>query len=201
MSDAAHRILVVEDQRLIAADIENTLNKLGYAVVGNVSSGEEALSKWDQVRPELVLMDVRLRGEMDGIQAAEIIRVRFNVPVVYMTAYADEETIVRAKKTRPFGYLVKPFNERELRATIEIAFYIHQMEQTIAGERAKRQAAEEFKALVDGVRDYAIFMLDVNGRVATGTAVRSDSRGSGRGDRRAALLDVLSAGGRSGGQV
>ena len=167
MSEAAHRILVVEDQRLIAADIENTLKKLGYVVVGNVSSGEDAISKSDQLRPELVLMDVRLRGEMDGIQAAEIIRDRFNVPVVYLTAYADEETILRAKKTTPFGYLVKPFNERELRATIEIAFYTHQMERTLADERAKRHAAEEFKILVDGVRDYAIFMLDGNGRVTT----------------------------------
>ena len=135
--------------------------------MGNVSSGEDAISKSDQVRPELVLMDVRLRGEMDGIHAAEIIRDRFNVPVVYLTAYADEETILRAKKTTPFGYLVKPFNERELRATIEIAFYTHQMERTLADERAKRHAAEEFKILVDGVRDYAIFMLDGNGRVTT----------------------------------
>ena len=81
MSEAAHRILVVEDQRLIAADVENTLKKLGYVVVGNVSSGEDAISAADRLRPELVLMDVRLRGEMDGIQAAEIIRDRFNVPV------------------------------------------------------------------------------------------------------------------------
>ena len=103
MSEAAQRILVVEDQRLIAADIENTLKKLGYVVVGNVSSGEDAISESDHLRPELVLMDVRLRGEMDGIQAAEIIRDRFNVPVVYLTAYADEETILRAKKTAPFG--------------------------------------------------------------------------------------------------
>ena len=145
MSEAARRILIVEDQRLIAADIENTLKKLGYVVVGNVASGEDAISKSDQVRPELVLMDVRLRGEMDGIQAAEIIRDRFNLPVVYLTAYADEETILRAKKTTPFGYLVKPFNERELRATIEIAFYTHQMERTLADERAKRRGAEEFK--------------------------------------------------------
>ena len=170
MSEAAHRILVVEDQRLIAADIENTLKKLGYVVVGNVSSGEDAISTSDQVRPELVLMDVRLRGEMDGIQAAEIIRDRFNVPVVYLTAYADEETILRAKKTTPFGYLVKPFNERELRATIEIAFYTHQMERTLADERARRHAAEEFKILVDGVRDYAIFFLDPEGHVMTWNA-------------------------------
>ena len=167
MSEIANRILVVEDQRLVAADIENTLKKLGYVVVGNVASGEDAISKSDELRPELVLMDVRLRGEMDGIQAAEIIRDRFNVPVVYLTAYADEETILRAKKTTPFGYLVKPFNERELRATIEIAFYTHQMERTLADERERRHAAEEFKILVDGVKDYAIFMLDGNGRVTT----------------------------------
>jgi PAS domain S-box-containing protein len=167
MSEAARRILVVEDQRLIAADIENTLKKLGYVVVGNVASGEDAISKADEVRPELVLMDVRLRGEMDGIHAAEVIRDRFDLPVVYLTAYADEETILRAKKTTPFGYLVKPFNERELRATIEIAFYSHQMERTLADERAKRRGAEEFKVLVDGVRDYAIFMLDGHGHITT----------------------------------
>src|SRR4051812_11603760 len=167
MSEAARRILIVEDQRLIAADLANTLRKLGYEVVGNVASGEEAIGRSDQVRPELVLMDVRLRGEMDGIHAAEIIRDRFNLPVVFLTAYADEETILRAKKTTPYGYLVKPFNERELRATIEIAFYTHQMERTLADERARRQGAEEFKVLVDGVKDYAIFMVDVHGRVMT----------------------------------
>ena len=167
MSEVARRILIVEDQRLIAADLENTLKKLGYVVVGNVASGEDAISKSEELRPELVLMDVRLRGKMDGIQAAEVIRDRFNLPVVYLTAYADEETILRAKKTTPFGYLVKPFNERELRATIEIAFYTHQMERTLADERARRQGAEEFRILVDGVRDYAIFRLDVNGRITT----------------------------------
>ena len=103
MTDAARRILIVEDQRLVAADLENTLKKLGYVVVGNVSSGEDAISTSDQARPELVLMDVRLRGEMDGIHAAEIIRDQFNVPVVFLTAYADEETILRAKKTTPYG--------------------------------------------------------------------------------------------------
>lgn len=89
------------------------------------------------------------------------------MPVVFLTAYADEETILRAKKTTPYGYLVKPFNERELRATIEIAFDTHQMERTLADETARRQGAEEFKILVDGVKDYAIFRLDVNGRVTT----------------------------------
>src|SRR6187455_2024264 len=105
MSEVAHRILIVEDQRLIAADIENTLKKLGYVVVGSVSSGEDAIGKSAELRPELVLMDVRLRGEMDGIQAAKVIRDRFRLPVVYLTAHADEETILRASKTTPFVYL------------------------------------------------------------------------------------------------
>ena len=121
----------------------------------------------NQVRPELVLMDIRLRGDMDGIQAAQVIRDRFKVPVVFLTAYADEETILRAKKTIPYGYLVKPFNDRELRATIEIALHTHQMERTLADERERRPVAEEFKILVGGVRDYAIFRLDVDGRVST----------------------------------
>jgi len=160
MTEAARRILIVEDQRLIAADLENTLKKLGYMVVGNVASGEEAISTSDQVRPELVLMDVRLRGEMDGVHAAEIIRDRFNLPVVFLTAYADEETILRAKKTTPYGYLVKPFNERELRATIEIAFYTHQMERTLADERARRQGGRG----VQGPRRWGPRLRDLHAR-------------------------------------
>jgi PAS domain S-box-containing protein len=167
MSDSPHRILVVEDHRLIAADIEHTLTRYGYVVVGNVSSGEEAITTADQVRPELVLIDVHLRGELDGIQTAAIIRDRFNAPAVYITAYTDEDTILRAKTTKPVGYLVKPFNERELRATIEIGLYMNQMERTLADEQAKHHAAEEFKILVDGIRDYAIFKLDRNGLVTT----------------------------------
>ncbi|HEX2574586.1 MAG TPA: ATP-binding protein [Polyangia bacterium] len=141
---APKRIFIVEDQRLIAADLENTLKKLGYKVVGSVSSGEEALQKTLDARPDLVLMDIRLRGEMDGITAAEAIRRRLDVPIVYLTAYADEETIARAKGTTPFGYVVKPFNERELRATLEIALYKHETDRLLAEERARRQAAEEY---------------------------------------------------------
>ena len=111
--------------------------------------------------------------------------------MVYLTAYADEETILRAKKTTPFGYLVKPFNERELRATIEIAFYTHQMERTLADERAKRQAAEEFRILVEGVSDYAIFMLDRLGHVTTWNSGAERLKGYTRGrNHRQGLLGV-----------
>ena len=170
MTEAAKRILIVEDQKLIAADLENTLRRLGYDVVGAASSGEDAITKTEELRPNVVLMDVRLRGPMDGIQAAAAIRDRLDVPILYLTAYADEQTILRAKVTTPFGYLVKPFNERELRAAIEVALYKHETDHLLADERARRQASEEFKLLIESVKDYAIFLLDVDGRVISWNA-------------------------------
>ena len=143
MSSGPKRIFIVEDQRLIAADLENTLSKLGYQIVGTAATGEEAIRRTDETRPDLVLMDIRLRGELDGIQAATSIRQRADIPIVYLTAYADEETILRAKVTSPFGYVVKPINQRELRAAIEIALYKHDTERALAEEIARRQTAEE----------------------------------------------------------
>jgi PAS domain S-box-containing protein len=167
MTPPKKRIMIVEDQRLIAADIENTLRKIGYDIAGSFASGEEVVAMAFDLHPDLILMDIRLRGELDGIQAAEAIRARADVPIVYLTAYADEETIARAKATTPFGYVVKPFNERELRAAIEVAIYKHATDLLLAEERARRRAAEELKLLVEVVQDYAIFMLDAWGRVAT----------------------------------
>jgi len=167
MRASPKHVLIVEDQRLVAADLEDTLKRLGYDVVGSVGSGEEAIPKAIEVRPDLALMDIRLRGEMDGIQTAAAIRERMDIPVIYLTAYADEETVRRAMVTGPFGYLVKPFNERELRAAIDIAIYKHRSDRLLAEERRRRQAAEEFKFLVEGVEDYAIIILDLSGRVTT----------------------------------
>jgi len=167
MKASPKRVLVVEDQRLVAADLEDTLKRLAYDVVGNVASGEDAISTAIKVRPDLALMDIRLRGEMDGIQAATAIRERMDIPIVYLTAYADEETVRRAMVTGPFGYLLKPFNERELRAAIDIAIYKHASDRLLAEERARRHAAEELKFLVEGVEDYAIFLLDLAGRVSS----------------------------------
>ncbi|NUO50091.1 MAG: response regulator [Polyangiaceae bacterium] len=161
------RVLVVEDQPLIATDLCQTLRTMGYEVLPSLTSGEEAVVAAIEQRPELILMDIRLSGPMDGIQAAMAIRDRLDVPIVYLTAYADDETIKRAKVTGPFGYLLKPFNERELRAAIEIALYKHTTDRMLAEERARRVAAEEYKLFVDGVEDYAIFIIDVTGRVAS----------------------------------
>jgi CheY-like chemotaxis protein len=125
MTDA--KILVVEDENIVALEIKKRLQKLGYIVPGVASTGEDAISKAEGIRPDLVLMDIMLKGEIDGIHAAGEIRKRFNIPVVYLTAYSDEETLHRAKLTEPYGYILKPFEEDDLRTTIEIALYRHQV--------------------------------------------------------------------------
>ena len=122
------RLLVVEDEAIVALDICAGLRALGYEVVGVAATGEEALALAAAERPDLVLMDIRLRGRMDGVEAARRIRESSDVPVVYLTAYADEATLQRAKAAEPFGYVLKPFEERELRTTVEMALYKSRME-------------------------------------------------------------------------
>ena len=121
MPDA--RILIVEDEGIQALDMQRRLTALGYPVPVIASSGEEALQKTAVSRPDLVLMDIMLPGKIDGIMAAEKIRAGFDIPVIYITAYADEDTLRRARITEPHGYIVKPFKERELYITIDIALY------------------------------------------------------------------------------
>jgi len=125
------RILIVEDEGIVAFNIQNRLERLGYSVVANVSSGEEALDATVETKPDLVLMDIKLEGTIDGIEAAAQIHRRFQIPIVYLTAYTDEDTLNRAKLTEPYGYILKPFEARDLGTTIEIALYKHQMEQQL----------------------------------------------------------------------
>ena len=127
------RIMIVEDEWVVAEDIQRSLQNLGYSISSVVASGEDTFQKVKEDRPDLVLMDIILQGEMDGIEAAKQIRSRFNIPVVYLTAYADKMVLERAKTTEPFGYLIKPYEERELYATIEIALYKHKID----GEKNK----------------------------------------------------------------
>lgn len=129
---SARQILVVEDEFIVAAHIQRSLISLGYAVPTVVSSGEEAIRKTAENSPDLVLMDIVLEGEMDGIEAANQIRARFNIPIVYLTSRVDEETLNRAKITEPFGYIVKPFDRSALHTTIEISLYKHRMEKALS---------------------------------------------------------------------
>ena len=122
------KILVVEDESIVAMDIKHRLESMGYIVPAITSSGEEAVKKTAETNPDLVLMDIVLKGEMDGIDAAQQIKDNLDIPVVYLTAYSDEKTLKRAKITGPFGYIIKPFEDRELHSAIEIALYKHEME-------------------------------------------------------------------------
>ncbi|MBN2459983.1 MAG: response regulator, partial [Candidatus Cloacimonetes bacterium] len=125
------KIMIVEDERIIAEDIKRTLNNFGYDVTSLISSGKNAVLQARQEKPDLVLMDIMLEGTMTGIEAAALIRKEIGAPVIYLTAYANEKILQSAKVTEPFGYIIKPFEERELHATIEMAFYRHKIEKTV----------------------------------------------------------------------
>lgn len=129
------RILVVEDEGIVAEDIQMSLEDFGYDVTGVVTTGEEAVQKAQESRPDLVLMDVVLQGEMDGIEAAGLIQSSLKIPVIYLTAFADDEMLKRAKITEPFGYLIKPFRDRDLRSSIEMALYRHKLDTALKESR------------------------------------------------------------------
>src|SRR5262245_7300236 len=144
---ATARILVAEDEQSIAEALKFRLEQYGYSVVGTVVSGEEAVHKTDEVMPDLVLMDIRLKGGMDGIEAARIIKQRFQIPIVYLTAHSDDATIGRAQTTSPYGYLIKPFRDRELSVTVEIALHRRQLEQRLQDSEEQLRAAQKLEAV------------------------------------------------------
>jgi PAS domain S-box-containing protein len=159
------QILVVEDEIIIAEDIQRKLKKMGYVVPVIVSSGEEAIKKTEENNPDLVLMDIVVYGKTDGIEAAEQIRSHFDIPVVYLTAFADEKTLERAKLTEPFGYLIKPFKEKELQITIEIALYKHKMEKRLKeSERRLRESNLWLAAVIKSIGD-AVIATDPEGTI------------------------------------
>ncbi len=151
-------ILVVEDEAIVAEDIRMTLESYGYDVCAVVSSGDEAIRHAEEDNPDLVLMDVMLKGEMDGVEAAGRIKSLFLIPVVYLTAYTDDKTLERAKITEPFGYIIKPFEERELRTVIEMALYKAMMEKKL------RDREEWFSTTLNSIGD-AVIATDALGNV------------------------------------
>jgi DNA-binding NarL/FixJ family response regulator len=122
------KILVVEDDTIIAITIEGRLKEFGYKVVGRASTAQDAIKKTIELEPDLVLMDIHLKGPVDGIEAAQTIYGIYNIPVVYLTAFSDENTLERAQKTSPFGYIVKPFSDSTLKTTIKLALLKHDAE-------------------------------------------------------------------------
>ena len=128
-------ILVVEDESIVAKDIQQSLKKLGYSVPSVENSGEDAIDAAGQHKPDLILMDIMLKGEISGIEAAQQIKNRYQIPVIFLTAYADESTLSKAKVTEPYGYIIKPFKEIDLHTSIEMALYKHGKEQEVRKER------------------------------------------------------------------
>jgi len=157
------QILVVEDESIVATGIRTMLKSFGYDVPAVASPGEEAIKKAAETHPDLVLMDIVLEGDIDGIDAAKQIRARFfDIPVVYLTAHADENTLKRAKITEPYGYILKPFNEGELHAAVEMALYKHEMERKLTPSTEIPELGLALKELVEteGVNASAVVTRD-----------------------------------------
>jgi len=166
---ATKRILIAEDEWMLAEQLRRNLTSEGYDVIGVVSSGEDVIAQAEQSRPDVVLMDIVLPGGIDGIAAAQQLQMR-GVPVVYLTAYADRDVVERAQHTEPLGYVVKPAKPEELAAAIRVGLFRREQEQSRNQVRnsdalPEREGADQFRLMVDGVADVSIFTLDPNDRV------------------------------------
>src|SRR4030067_1248222 len=140
-----NKIMIVEDESIIAEDIRMSLINNGYVVSSVISMGEKAIEKVKEDNPDLILMDIMLAGKMDGIQTAGMIQTIFNIPVIYLTAYCDDKIIERAKITSPFGYLIKPFKDRELCIAIEMSLYKHKLEMEL------KESKEFYEGILEGI--------------------------------------------------
>lgn len=152
------RILVAEDDEIIAEDIRLALQELNYRVAGVVATAQDAIERAEETRPDLVLMDVMLGDKSDGIDAAAYIGSQLNIPIIYLTAFADEEHLARAKVTEPFGYMIKPFRDRELHSNIEMALFKHQIESQL------RESEEWLMVTLSSIGE-AVISTDARGRV------------------------------------
>ncbi|MBN1889395.1 MAG: GAF domain-containing protein [Thermoflexales bacterium] len=155
---AKTRILVVEDDGVIAMHIRDCLDVLGYELAGIVIAGEDVVQQVAETQPNLVLMDIRLKGQMNGIEAADQVRASFDIPIVYLTAYADETTVLQATATNPYGYVLKPFEDRELRVAIEVALHKYRL------EKALRESQRWLAATLSSIGD-AVIATDADGAV------------------------------------
>jgi PAS domain S-box-containing protein len=153
---AQKKVLIVEDEGVVALSLQAVLNKMGYMTVGIAITGKEAISMATDLHPDVILMDIHIKGDMDGIQATEKINEFSNIPVIFLTAYADDDTVSRALKTRSYSYLVKPYNPRELYSNIEFAIYRRWLKDRVGTHR------ENLELLLTKLTDTG-FIIDIKG--------------------------------------
>lgn len=153
---AQKKVLIVEDEGVVALSLQAVLNKMGYTTVGIAITGKEAISMATDLNPDVILMDIHIKGDMDGIQATEKINEISNIPVIFLTAYADDDTVNRALKTRSYSYLVKPYNPRELYSNIEFAIYRRWLKDRVGTHR------ENLELLLTKISDTG-FIIDMKG--------------------------------------
>lgn len=144
--NSEYKILIVEDEAVIALNLQQTLIKMGYNVIGISYSGKDAVDKARRLVPDLILMDIRLPGKMDGIRVADIVKSELDIPVIFLTAFSEDKIIERAKKVEPFGYILKPIQEREIKAAVEVALYKKEMEKIL------KESEEKFRTLAENSR-------------------------------------------------
>ena len=165
------RIVVAEDESIIAQDIHVTLVRLGYEVPALVATGQDALQAVEEFQPDLVLMDIRLRGDMDGVESALLIRRRFGIPVVFLTAHSDEDTLHRAKNSSAYGFILKPFEERDLHTAIQLALVKYQSDIKL------KEGEDRLRMFFEFAPD-AYFMYDLRGRFLDGNLAAEELVGS-----------------------
>jgi CheY-like chemotaxis protein len=152
------RVVVVEDEAVVAMAIESCLKNLGHQVAASAASGEEAVRKAISLDPDLVLMDIRLKGRIDGIEAASRIGQALHIPIVYLTAHSDDETLVRARATEPYGFILKPFDEKTLKAAIQMTLYRSAMQSKV------RRGRDHLDRLLNSIGE-AVLEADIKGEI------------------------------------
>ncbi len=155
---SAGKIMVVEDEVVIALKLQQRLTSMGFDYWGIAYSGEEAVEKARSLRPDLILMDIMIPGKLDGITVAKIVKAELDIPVIFLTAFSEDKIIKRAKKAEPFGYILKPFQDREIKAAIEVALYKKEM------EKALRESEKQFRDFLDNLGDVA-YKADAFGNI------------------------------------
>ena len=156
---ATTNVLVVEDESIVSKDIQLSLKKLGYNVVGAADTGEKAIELAREFQPDIALMDIMLKGDMNGVEAADVLRNELYIPVIFLTAYADEGTLTKAKVTEPYGYIIKPFKEIDLHTSIEMALYKH------GKEKEKKQERDLLYSIVQDKDSEGFIFVKSNSRL------------------------------------